>query len=588
MFQSAMLVGVEAAIELNRTVYGILRYDLSALFCPDWRPKLDQYLKLVTSRYTYAKTMADFSKEFARLVGEFGLITDAFYANQPFYFPIYRAFAYRFIALIRTKFQKIWNELFDSIGAGDCLALSDSMVLFLGTLEKWGLKEEGLRAYYRPLVLKFTQCLFNNSREVMANIMDQMVNTRNVVNGKVQSTVFSNLEAHVNFVLDHYSKFPSPFFAKEILVYISNVLAIFLLRILDVLNKNETNGRLFIMILNANMIKVIRNTERKIMDLAGKHIKLQTIRDGLVEHYLIKRIAAIFSKANQLLRRYFKDQVIAPGFAKNTPYLSFDFRKHLDKIIFEANHNLTLLSNETLLRESFQYVFERTFKDFAKFYLRHLHKLIKTEFVVSAAKVKSDLGYFRNFCIDDILENGYLMRKHLDSFIDILNAPDVSLIIVGFINLQISFPKIFNGKNVSKIIKARMNDEKALRTYVKKHIQKEEEHTETGNRQMMFQVKEKRGYKFLGLTVLYFFVILSELTRCPSRPSPQKPSAGPGAVCLGQGARGVQRGIQIRRLLPSGLFFGARGHHPGTPAAQGARAGGQGGRLQAPPRPQVG
>jgi len=495
------------------------------LFCPDWKPRLDQYIKLVSSRYTYAKTLADFSKEFAKLVGEFGLITDAFYTNQPFYYPIYRVFAFRFIALIRSKFQKIWNDMFNSIGAGDCLALADSMVLFLGTLDKWGLKEDGLRAYYRPLVLKFSQCLFLNSREVLANIMDQMVNTRNIVNGKVQSTVFSNLEAHINFVLDHYSKFPSAFFINEIMIYISNVLAIFLLRILEVLSKNQTNGRLFIMILNANMIKVIRNTERKVIDLAGKHIKIQKVRNILVEAYLIKRVAAIFAQANQLLRRYFKDQVIAPGFAKVVPFLDFDFRKHLDKIIFEANHNLILLSNDTLLRESFQYVFERTFKGFAKFYLRNVQKLLKTEFVVSAAKVKSDLGYFKNFCIDDILENGYLMRKHLDSFVDVLHSSDVSQIIVAFINLQINFPKIFNGKNVNKIVKARMNDEKALRNYVKKHIQQDEVQVETGERRMMFQVKEKRKFKFLGVTVLYFFVILSDLTRRPADPPTEEPTA---------------------------------------------------------------
>lgn len=517
MFQSALLVGIETAIELNRTAYGLLRYDLSSLYCPDWKPRLEQYLKLVSSRYTYAKTLADFGKEFAKLVGEFGLIADAFYAAQPFCLPLFRAFACRFIAIVRSKLQKMWNEHFDALGAGDCMGLSDSITLFLGTLEKWGIREDGLRAYYQPLVLKFTQCLFLNSREILANIMDQILNTRNVVQGKVKCAAFANLEGHIFFVLDHYSKFPSAFFAEEIAHYISALLPHFLGRIRYLLDANQTSPRLFIMLLNANMVKVVRNAEKKLVDLAGKHLKLPAVRDIFGEMYLLKRIFRIFTEANRLLRAYFKNQVILPCFARHVPFLEFDFRKQVDKVIFEANNHLTLLANENLLRESFQFVFERTFKGFARFYMRQVSGFLQSEFVVSAAKAKADLGYLRNFCIDDILENGYLMRKHIDAFADVLTAGDVSAIIVGFINLQVSFPKVFNAKNVNKLIKARMNEEKALRNYVKKHIQRDDvqEHFEG---QMMFQLKKRLLSGAAPLFVLYFFLVLGDLISEESYP----------------------------------------------------------------------
>ena len=514
-FYTALLNTALVSIELNRTVYGVLRYDLAGIIDFDWKLKVDQFLKLVSSRFTYAKTFPDFTKEFSKLIAEFGFIADAFYAFQPFFLPIFSYFAIKFLQTIRVKLQKMWNDNFSTIGAVDCLSVSDTMVLFLSLLSKWGVRDAGLLTYYKPVVLKFTQCLFLNSREMLMNIMDEITQTATIINGKISSSMFSNLEGHLFFVLDHHSKFPSLFFLREIIMYVSAVIAIFLIHILRLIDDSVQEPFFFIALLNANMIKIIRNSEKKILELTAKKMSISDVRNLIVDGFLIKRIGLIFNKSIKLLQKHFRHFVILPGFNKITSFFEFDFRKHLDKIIYEANHNLSLLNSETLFKEFFQYIFVVTFKQYARLYFQLIPKLKPKEFLASTGKLKSDLSYFSNFCIDDILENSYLIKKHLSAFSNTLQSTEISQIIVGFINLQISFPKIFNQKNVDIIVKTRMNQEEGLRNYVKNHIHNEDIH-DLSNVDTTFNVKQnqiKKKVPFFWFYVIQFVVTISFFKR---------------------------------------------------------------------------
>lgn len=512
--KKSIIAAQKTLSELNRSVYGTLRYDVSWLISENWKQKIDQFLKMVANRYSYAKTLSDFTKEYTRLVAEFGFICDACYSFKPFHATVFQTLVVKFISIIRAKLQKMWNDNFRSIGAGDCLAISDASAMFIAALTKWNIKEDGFSAYYRPVVLRFTQSLFTNSREIICNIMDGIYKTDNEVKGKLKLNIFDNFEGHLFFVIDHFTKFPSLFFLQEITSYVSNILAIFFNRIDAVVKESPENGRLFVALMNSNMLRILKNVERKIIEMSSKQMTIAHFRTKIFQEYLILKIGKIFKSCWSQLRKFFKNIIVKPRFTNITDFLELDFRKKIDKIIFDSNSLLSLLINITQFKEFFQYIFISTFKKYVKTYFQHLPKFSSREFIISTAKVKSDFSYFQNFCIDDILENCYIMNKHLNSFADSLQSTNVEFIIVGFINLQVCFPKIFNQKNISRIIKFRMNDEKNVRNYVKSHIEGEKNEIPRYESNMMFDLKKKSRISFMkAASIMYFILILSEIKR---------------------------------------------------------------------------
>jgi hypothetical protein len=396
----------------------------------------------------------DYIAGFKTLIEEFDFLIDAFYCRKPLITGVFRKMIVAFHTIIRNTFEKNWNFNLTNLTAGSSLTMLETMYEYVHLLKKLSIKDQNIDSWEIPVMKTFLSYLFEQSKEILLNLLDDFLIIDNSKKDKLYTHVPDNLEFHLNFVLNHYLRAPLVTFAKEIGIFIGNALCRFFINVFHYLKTNEGSIDTYSLIINTNFIRIKIALQKRITDLTKNQITIMQTKKLFNDDFILYLLRGIYRICFDKIKSKMLAEV-DEEFTKCLFFLDLDINKVIQNILGRIKFELAKIFSQETQKDMMNFVMLKISEKYILLYLKIEGETIQKSRSSILLKIKSDLKIFKKFSTEDGTDDVKDSLKLIEIFSEFISSNDFDEILVGLINLQARFPELVLEQNLRNLVLAK-------------------------------------------------------------------------------------------------------------------------------------
>jgi hypothetical protein len=469
-------------------------------------------VKEITRSITNATDVAEYNRVFGKLTVDFGFLCDAFYTKRPFKFPIFKLVVVQIHKTIRDTFEIRWNASSDTIQTSECLTLAETMYGYLILMGKWGITDRNFRNWERPLTKRFLFALFQKTKELMVNILTEIQSSHYVSEGKIMSSSLDGFENHLSFVVGHYQKVPIPSFGVEICVYVGRVASMFFMSLREFILRPDTSKELCMVILNCNLFKTIRSSQKSVVLLTKNAIPMDKVKILMGDDYLLFIFQKIHDAAKLQLKKALAREFIEREVRGLQTLWLFDLTLLAEQVVDQMKRVFSLLINDFNFKDIAYSLINSLLVEYILCICRSAKGLKPSDSKRLLDKINQDCLVLEGLCQEDSMADADKLKSKIRSLCQYFNTLSVDETIAHFVKMQFFFRKKIPTTDLLELIKAKVFFSAEVRQYIFEYAYRDQSYkplrvSEESKHQ------EKMKYRKAGFFVLIAWIRFSELTR---------------------------------------------------------------------------
>lgn len=458
MWMNGLRKSAEIEKEIKRTIHGVIKHNIGILYFYFNSHMDSDIVKIISNIISPIMTdakPAEFAEEVRNVTKELNYFFDAFYAHKPFVFMLFKFVATHLHKTIKQRLHQFWNKHLKNMHAGEIMAFISALSFYERVLKVWGIEDSKLKGWVSPLLKSFICKLYDNCRQVLANILYDMRNNFSTENHKIVSRASESLEGHLNFIFDHYNQIQSLDAAELLTETCATILLLFLMNTKNFLRQDRFPLQIYIAILNNSFLKAIKNFQKKVHNATNSHMSLKQIKSKIDEDFLINTITEIericFSKMAGYLRG-----LLANKLETTKEFLEVDMQKTLNNILAEFETIIALIENRFYVTDMYNEVFEYITDAYYAKFLEFAPKMNNKNYSDVLKKVKHDeevISKAMEMAKTEKTDTISFKLKQLETFIQ---SEDIDEVIICVMNMHVFFKELMDLRNIDKIMRAKI------------------------------------------------------------------------------------------------------------------------------------
>lgn len=473
MYYEAMHVARKTEREISRSAYKILKYNVELFYTHfnngNFRA-ITGFIENLCKGVVGDLELEAFLQGFKKVIPEFGFLADAVNSRKPIVGKIYKQIMTGFHLAVKNSFEKNWNQQFHKIGAGECKLIAENLAMYADLFQKWSFKDIFFGDWEKPVIQTFLNHLFENSKELICNMLNDLKQSSYIQNDKIYSRSIDNFESHLNFVVDHYKAIPSIVCARELSYYCGNLIGNFMMNVLTFIRTESLTFELCIMFMNANFIKIIKGIEKRISDMTKSQLTLPQIKLLMNDDFLFYMLRRLYNVGLEKTKAK-AAEIVSAKFDSISFIMDMQFKEQmLKEIKKEFGALIAKIVNTNIIQDIFQSVFEQIVKSYILLFLRDPAKVTPQNYPDLLSKIQGDFQAYTEDCTPEVIPNADDYNTVFKSFVSFLSSKDIDVAIVALMKIQAYYPMFEDEKLVLALANSKMNISPANRTYIAKFL----------------------------------------------------------------------------------------------------------------------
>lgn len=269
--------------EVMRSKYGVLKYNIGILYKFYEQKKLLELDEVVTnliSNMNDDKDVDTFLDGFETTLKELNYFCDAFYCHKPFVKSLFERLVKNTHSIIRVKLMDFWNKNYLEMIAGEILSFGKAVNKYFILLKYWGVVDTKLKAFNNPVIITFCNRLFDNSKEIMFNVIDEAMFKYRMDNKILVNDSTRILESHINICFENYEQLPTIETALRLVDMIMMIITIVQINLITQIQnpKKPLHEKVLVSLINNDFDGLIQRFMKKIHKKTKSEISLNEIR----------------------------------------------------------------------------------------------------------------------------------------------------------------------------------------------------------------------------------------------------------------------------------------------------------------------
>lgn len=420
MFQQAVetvvwLDGLRTAVkiqeEITRSKFGLLKYNIRIVYKLQEQNKKKDLNDIMDSiiHDLDAGLAADvFLERFKASITEVNFFCDAFFSYKPFVLGVFQLLISSVHGKIRGILMDFWNRNYLEMIAGEILTFGRQIHEYREMLRSWGVVDKKLMDCNKPVIATFCNRLFDSSKEIMFNVIDEAMYKFQIENKIYRNRSIKILESHINICFENYSQMPTLETAYQLIDMIMMIITIVEMNLITQVQnpKKNLDFEVLASLLNNDFETLIHKFMKKIHKKTRSEISLQDIRKIINYPYLQRNNIKMSHVCLVALNGQISLEVNELFAAQNKPFDKFNLRKFLDKINFQFSRIFLGLVNVHEKFDILDKICLRILKLYFEHFLRFCRHMRHSNMAALLDKVSRDrqtlLNYFRPFIDNDL------------------------------------------------------------------------------------------------------------------------------------------------------------------------------------------
>lgn len=282
---------IQTQEEFSRSKCGVLKYNIGLLYQFHENSKwgeIQEVVDSIVSRLDSQKYIKTFLGELETTIKEINFFCDAFFSFKPFMKSLFESMIKSIHVTIRSALMDFWNRFNLEMTAGEILALGKNVHWYQSMLRTWGVIDRKLDKCNKPLITTFCNRLFQSSKEILFNVIDDAMFKFRVEHGKFRNDSIRILEAHINLCFDNYAQYPTRATAHELLRMISIMITVVQVNLITQIQnpKKNLDAEVLASLLNNEYDEVIKKFMNKVQRKAKGQLQISDIQTLFNYEYL--------------------------------------------------------------------------------------------------------------------------------------------------------------------------------------------------------------------------------------------------------------------------------------------------------------
>ena len=490
--------GLRNAVEtqkiIARTQNNMLRFNITTLYALFSNKRDNEILKFansITEGLVMGLTPLQFAGEFKNVAKDFSSLADAFYAQKPFVLALFKFMVLTLHTQVRTLLKCYWNQFYQVLKSAETLSIASALFVYERTLIQWGIIDYNF-TWTDAVQSTFIAQLFDNSKTPMTNIILEFEKNTFNENNKLHSNSCSALESHVFFLLGSYKEVSLNSFSEKLCHLVSKVLSAVFVQIICFLLFKEYQSQIYIAILNNYFMKMLKNFEKKIHSDTKSQLSLQTIRELIGEHEIIKLLNMLENIAVKKLRQLWRKE-IGLKFANQESIFDFDIENKLSLLLSTYENNLKMIvlkcHMDELLFEMFDTLISLYYDKFVAFCQNvdtKNHKLL-SEILQKGLRILQAFFEVHHF------EKAENMLRKFRQLRDFFETDDIDECLTGILNMTVYSRKLANNSSIFQLLKCKIYFPDSSINYARNYLEKS----------LKVDEYQRKIHKFVNNSVLF-------------------------------------------------------------------------------------
>lgn len=420
MFQQAVeallwLDGLRSAIkiqeEITRSKFGVLKYNagiIYKLYETGKQADIDEIIEGVLGDVSVDLPVDLFLARFESTKKEVNFLCDAFYSYKPFVPGIFQVLLKAIHSKVRVLLMEFWNVNYLEMTAGEILTLGREIYLYKEMLKNWGVLDRALMESNKPIIDTFCNRLFDSSKEVMFNVIDEAMYKFQIENKIYRNRSIKILESHVNICFQNYSQVPTLETAFQLVDMLLMIITIVQMNLISQVQNPKKNIDIEVLasLLNNDFEAMVQRFMKKIHKKTKSEISINDIRRIINYKYLQRNHIKMSQVCLVALNNKLSIEVKELFLSQHQSFPDFKMKRFIEKIDFQFSRIFLGLCNVhekfDILDKMCLQIVRLYFDAFLRFcrYVEHgnLARLVR--------KIRKDqttlLNYFRPFIDNDL------------------------------------------------------------------------------------------------------------------------------------------------------------------------------------------
>lgn len=472
MWMHGLRKAADVEKEVRRTVHGVIKHNIGILYFY-FNSHLDaDIIKIVNNILSpLAEDLEplEFADALKCTSAELNYFFDAFYARKPFVFMLFKFVVAHIQTSIKTRVCSYWNRSHAEMNAGEIIALIGAFAGYEKVLRGWGIEDSRSAGWVTPLLKTFIKRIYGNCRQILANILYDLRNNYTTYNHYLVTRSSESLEAHLNFIFDHYAQVQDIEAAELLTDLCASILELFLMNARGFLREDEFPLQIYFALLNNTFLKVIKNFTKKVHGATNSQLSLKQIKARIDEEFLITAITDIerlsFNKIVEYVRVSIAAKLDAHG-----EFLEVDLGRVLPSLVTEFETLFNLVDNRFYVSDLFNEVFECVIEMYYNNFIDFCPKISGKNINTILAKLKSDEQLIEKAMSQTKTEASGTIRFKLKQLVAFAATEDLDEVLMCLMNMHLQFKTLIRPATVDKLLRAKIFFPAASVEYISSYL----------------------------------------------------------------------------------------------------------------------
>lgn len=458
MWMNGLRKATEVEKEIKRTIHGVIKHNIGILYFY-FNSHLDNdIIKIVNNILNSLSTdlqIDEFAQELKNVSTELNYFFDAFYAYKPFIFMLFKFVVVHIHTTIKQSVNTFWNRNHKTMNAGEIISLINAFSTYERVLKQWGIEDSRSKGWVNSLLKTFICKVYDNCRQILANILYDLRNTYIIYNHYLITRSSESLEAHLNFIFDHYNQIEDMEAAELLTETCATILLLFLMNAKNFLRQDNFPLQIYFALLNNTFLKVIKNFTKKVHSATNSHLSIKQIKTKIDEEFLITTITDMEKLAFNKIGLYLKT-IIHKTMDPNKNFIDMDLPRLLPGLITEFETLFNLVDNRFYVSDLFHEVFDYITEIYYNKFLEFTPHVNTKNYKMLVNKIKNDENVIGKTMDQTKTEKGGTIRFKLKQLVQFVSSEDIDEVIICIMNMHLFFKELIDLKNVDKLLKAKI------------------------------------------------------------------------------------------------------------------------------------
>lgn len=402
---------VQTQEELSRSKCGVLRYNIGLLYKYHEHNKWTEIQEIVGSIVAPLDpemAIEAFISQLEATISEANFFCDAFFSYKPFMQSLFESMVKSIHVSIRSALMDFWNKNYLEMMAGEILTFGKTIYKYQKMLKTWGVSDRKLGKCDKPIIITFCNRLFNSSKEILFNVIDEAMFKFRLEEGRYKNDSIRILEAHINICFDNYLQVPTTETAKQLIKMIMIIITIVQVNLITQVQnpKKNLDFEVLASLLNNDYDRVIRKFMSKIHKKTKGKLQLTEIHSLLNYEYLQRNNIKMSQECLKTLNSKIELEVESIFWNQNKPFNKFKIKKTLEAINERFGGIFLGLRNDyekfDILDKLCVKLLHLYFENFLRFSRRLNHHFIQKLLKKIPGDQQRLLNYFRPYVDHDV------------------------------------------------------------------------------------------------------------------------------------------------------------------------------------------